>query len=193
MAQEINLVQEIAEEEIKKGVYKKKLNLATLVFVGTVLAIMLLFFVYWLVLAGSASLINSRTRDAESRILQENRKEITRRALVTKLDEANKLLKTSSPYSLSITKLLTLLNNSKATLSESGITGSEFRLVGSVRNSSGFKRLADDLNSPEMTEVFADVALTSLSSSGASYDFVIEARFLPTGLLTELQGDQLPQ
>ncbi|MCH7541978.1 hypothetical protein IH981_04370, partial [Patescibacteria group bacterium] len=99
MAQDINLLPEISEAEVKSGAYRRKINFTAVASLLVVAAILLALFGYWLFLAAQSRRIDSQTKEAESVILSQSRKEITRRSLVEKLDEVDKFILGVIPYS----------------------------------------------------------------------------------------------
>ena len=166
MAQDINLLPEITEEEVRKSAYTRRVNfvaIASLLVVGTIL---LAVFGYWLFLAANSERLKVQTKNAEEQILSPSltRKEITRRSLIERLNEAGQFIASVVPYSESIDKIIKFFSVSKVSLTENEFKDSgDLTLIGEFDSPSHFKTLTDKFTSEGETVNFGSVTLVSLT------------------------------
>ena len=180
MAQEINLVPEIAEEEIKKGVYRQKSNVAALVSLVIVVAIILGLFGAQLLLLFLEKRTDSDTQKARDAISAQKDKDITRRSLVEKLTKAQEFLALRSPYSVGFGSLIKLAADSNLILKETKFEESGIVTVtGEAASSAELAKLITSLDAASFTKNFAEAQLVSLTgSSGKPYTITLDFRFL---------------
>ena len=185
MAEDINLLPEVTEKEVKKGVYQRTVNMAAIIALLIVAAILLALFGYQFFLASTAKRIDSQTKSAEQEISNQRSKEITRRALVGKLDVANIFLASSTPYSEAMGKILGVFKKSGITLVESTFKGAgQISISGEAKSSNNFGKLVDGLTDEKLSDTFDRVRLVSLTGvEKEPYKFTIDLRFLKKGLM----------
>jgi len=193
MAQDINLLPEITEEEVRKSTYTRRVNfvaIASLLVVGTIL---LAVFGYWLFLAANSERLKVQTKNAEEQILSPSltRKEITRRSLVERLNEAGQFVSSVIPYSESIDKIIKFFSASKVSLTENEFKDSgDQTLIGEFVSPSHFKTLTDKFISEGETENFDNVTLVSLTKEEldektgkeGNYIFNLGMKYLKKGI-----------
>lgn len=183
MAQDINLLPEISEAEVKSGAYRRKINFTAVASLLVVAAILLALFGYWLFLAAQSRRIDSQTKEAESVILSQSRKEITRRSLVEKLDEVDKFISGVIPYSEAVEGLIDMLKKSSTKLQKGVFLGANISVTGEVAASKNFKTFVDQLISEASKEAFGNVLLTSFrKEEDEPYVFTIEMDYLKQGV-----------
>jgi len=182
MAEGINLLPEIAEVEVKKGVYRRKINIFALLVLAVLVTILLGFIFYWGYLGVRAKLLSDQTATAEKKILDQRAKEINQRALVDKLDMSKNFLTTALPYSVSIDKIIGILEGA-ATLTDNKFDSKNLDITGEVSDSGKFSTLVDRLNDPALSGTFGTLVLNSLTKDVADkpYKFDISFKFLKEG------------
>ena len=184
MAQEINLVPEIAEEEIKKGVYKRKGNLVAIVSLLVVIAITLGFFGVELLLFGWSEKIDSDTKTAKEEILDQKATDITHRSLVDKLQKAADFLSSRVSYTLGFSTLVDILENSDTVLKESDFASNGIVTVTGEAASS--TQLGKILEMFSTSSTFSAARVSSLTGgAGKPYTFTVDFRFNKKGLAQE--------
>lgn len=108
MAKTINLLPKIAEEELKKGVYRRRLSIFSSVILIVVLVLVIGIFAFR---TYQVSLLNNLKKSSsakESSILSDQFKEVILRTLNLKLNKIAAVLKTSPKYSEYISDLSSL-------------------------------------------------------------------------------------
>lgn len=181
----INLLPEVAEKEIKSGVYKRKVNLVALgilVLVGVAIVGILVF---QGILALQANSIKNQTAEAEDRILENQEVEIKARATKEKLDKAEELLKKAIPSSdfvAQISKSAATTEPIKVTsldIAESG----EALVGGTAVNSEVFKQWVANLTSSDSKKYFDKINTVSLTGNPTEgYLFSFKMSFLEKGV-----------
>src|SRR4030043_671951 len=163
MSEEINLLPEISEEEIKTGTYRRKINVTVIIALLVAMAIFAVLVGYWLFLGITVKQIAKQTEEAEQNILQGDQKEITHRSLSAKLDEAKTFLSESLPFSISLDKLEPVLKDAGVTLTEGKFSNDgRITITGEAPTVDSFARLVAGLNAKALTETFHPVTLHSL-------------------------------
>src|SRR3989344_5806972 len=146
MAQSINLLPQIAEQEIQRGVYKKKINLvaiASLLFVGVV-AVGL--FSYQLFLSTQARSIEAKTKEKEAEISKKAETEIQQRALIDKLEAVRSYLEKNKSTAVAFKKIIELANTGSITLNKVEVNSSgTITIAGSSPTSTNLGSLFDRL------------------------------------------------
>lgn len=178
---EINLVPEIAEEEIKKGGYKRKSNIVailSLLFIGAVIGGL---FAVQLALYGWRVKVDSDTKNAESYILSEKEKDINRRSLVEKLKRAESFLNTRIPYSAGVEELINVFKETSVVLKNVNFEKDDIvSISGEAANSADLDKLITSLISNKTAKTFSTVELVSLvGTKDKPYTFTIDFRFPP--------------
>ena len=197
MAAGIELLPEGTEEEAKKGVYKRSVNVIAIVSLLIVAAVLFGLFGYQLFLSASARSIETRTKDAEQQILSQSGKEATHRLLVDKLETTSNFLSSQLVYSEGFKEILSILNKSgaKLTNSEFGSDG-VFRIVGKSKNSKVLGKLIGGLINEARAGTFDQVELVDLSKEDSEEDraepyvFTIDMKFLKKGLMSATASAQ---
>ena len=178
---EINLVPEIAQEEIKKGVYRRKSNIAAIVslvvigvIIGSLFAAQLALFVW-------GNKVESDTKTAEDIILSEKEKYITRNSLVDKLKKAESFLAARVPYSAGFTELAAVLKDTNVVLKQADFGEDDLVTVsGEAANSTDLDKLISVLVSDKTKKTFGAVQLVSLTGTKENpYTFTVDFRFPP--------------
>jgi hypothetical protein len=193
MAEDINLLpQEAAEKETKKGTYNRTVNIAAIVSLLVVAAILLGLFGYQLFLSTTIKRIDSQTKEAEQNILDQSRKEITHRALVEKLEDASKFLSSQLRYSSDYKIIINVLKKSKATLTEGKLDNDgSFSVTGEAKSSRNLQKFINGLTSTGVNDDLNEVRLVSLTKIPKEpYKFVIDYKVLKKGLLEETSNSQ---
>ena len=183
MVKEINLVPEIAEAEIKKGVYKKKSNLAaviSLLFFGGLIA---LVFALQALLFIWGEKIERDTKGAEELILSQKEKDITRRALVDKLKKAESFLSTRIPYSAGLGELMAVFKDTNVILKDASFEEDNVvNISGQAANSADLDKLLNALVGGSAANAFGGLQLVTLSGNkDKPYTFTVDFRFPKPG------------
>ncbi len=185
MAQDIDLMPpEASKKEKTAGSVNRTVNVTAIVSLLVVAAILLGLFGYQLFLASSAVRIDSQTKDAEEQILDQASKEITHRALVSKLDDTANFLNSRLLFAESYKIVLDVLKKSGAV-----VTGGElnndgtFTIIGDAKSTKVFRSLVNAFNDEKFTEDLENIKLVSLTKIPEEpYKFMIEYKVLKRGL-----------
>jgi hypothetical protein len=197
MAAGIELLPEGTEEESKKSVYKRSVNVIAIVALLIVAAVLLGLFGYQMFLSASARSIETKTKDAEQQIVSQSGKEATHRLLVDKLETTSNFLSSQLVHSEGFKEILSILNKSgaKLTNSEFGSDG-VFRIVGKSKNSEVLGKLIGGLINEARVDTFDQVELVDLSKEDSEEDkaepyvFAIDMKFLKKGLMSATASAQ---
>lgn len=196
MAEDINLLpQEAVEKEVKKGSYNRTINIAAIVSLLVVAALLIGLFGYQLLLASFSKRIDSQTQDAEQSILDQSSKEITHRALVEKLDDASKFLASRLPFSDSYTIILDVLKKSGAVLTDGKLNNDgTFTISGDAKSSENLEKLINSLTDSSVRSAIDDIKLVSLTKIPTEpYKFTIDYKFLKKGLFEASSSAEVTQ
>lgn len=185
MAQDIDLMPpEATKKEKTTSSINRTVNVTAIVSLLAVATILLGLFGYQLFLASSAVRIDSQTKDAEEQILDQASKEITHRALVSKLDDTANFLNSRLLFAESYKIVLDVLKKSGAV-----VTGGElnndgtFTIIGDAKSTKVFRSLVNALNDEKFTEDLENMKLVSLTKIPEEpYKFMIEYKVLKRGL-----------
>ncbi len=181
----INLLPEVAEKEIKAGVYKRKVNLAALVALGAIGIVIIGILVLQGALAIQANIVKDQTAQAENQIRQNQAVEIKAKATKEKLDKIEQLLTTAIPSSTFVTEVtkataatppvkITSLN-----ISENG----EAFVDGLAANSEAYKQWIANLTSDSSKDYFSKINAVSLTGNPSEgYKFSFKLTFLKKGV-----------
>ena len=192
--EDINLFGEVAQGEAKTGVFRRRINFAVIAILLLVAVAIAILFGWWLFLASSATRIASQTKTAEEEIGQQAGKEITRRSLVTKLDEARSFLSLAVPFSTSFDKLIGVLKDSGASLKDATFKNDgKVVITGTAGTSDNFGKMLDKLTSEELADTFGQINLTALTFEGSkgTYTFAIDMKFLKKGFPEATESGKL--
>ena len=181
----INLLPEVAEREIKAGVYKRKVNIVALGVLGLVGIVIVGILIFQAALALQASNIKNKTSEAEDRIRQNQAVEIKTLATKEKLDKIEQLLTSAIPSSTFVAEVskagatATPIALTNLTISQSG----EAFIDGTAVNSEIFKQWVANLTSEASQEYFAKVNVVSLTGNPTEgYKFSFKLSFLKKGV-----------
>ncbi|MEX0616782.1 MAG: hypothetical protein WD231_03175 [Candidatus Woykebacteria bacterium] len=188
MAQGINLLPQIAEDEAKKEVYKRKLNVSSIGALLGVSAILVGIFSYQLFLQTTRSRVEKESQRLEGEIVAQKEKEISQRALVDKLNQIQKTLDEEVPVSSAVANISNLAEESGAVKIENIDVNSDgdVSIGGVANNSASLSKLIKAIISERYTPKFNKVILSNLSNENkSSYKFVIDMTFIPRGLVAK--------
>lgn len=188
MAQDIDLMpREAAKKEKTTTSINRTVNVTAIVSLLVVAAVLLGLFGYQLFLASSAARIDSQTKDAEEQILAQVSKEITHRALVSKLDDTANFLNSRLLFAQSYKIILNVLKKSGAV-----VTGGElnndgtFTITGDAKSTKVFRSLVNALSDEKLNKDLENMKLVSLTKIPEEpYKFTIEYKVLKRGLFVE--------
>lgn len=180
----IDLLPEVSGAEIKQNQLQRKINLAAIGSLLVVVAILFGLFGYWLFLISTLRRIDFQTKEAEEKIIADNRKEVTRRALVDKLKEARGYLSSATPYSISYEKLGSALSTAGVLLKDADFNDKSLTFTAESPDSVGFGALVDAITSNELSDVFDKLILKTLKKENQErpYSFSVEMEFLRKGI-----------
>ncbi len=188
MAAGIEFLPKTIEEEAKQGVYKRSVNVVAIVSLLIVAAILAALFGYQMFLSTSAGSIETKTKEAEDIILSEeqNRKEVTHRLLVDKLDATSNFLSSQLVYSEGFKEILSIFRKSGANwISSEFNSNGVFRIIGKSKNSKILGKLIGGLINESRADTFDMVELVDLTKEkGEPYIFSIDMKFLKKGLMS---------
>lgn len=181
----INLLPEVAEEEIRSGVYKRKINVAALLIIGLIGAAIVAILLFQGALALQANSIKNQTAAAEDRIRQNQEVEIKARATKEKLDKIEELLNSAIPSSTfvaEVTKASATSNPIKISSINISQNGEAF-VDGTAADSEVFKQWVANLTSEESQKYFAKINTTSVTGNPSEgYKFSFKMSFLEKGV-----------
>ncbi len=181
----INLLPDVAEREIKSGVYKRKANIISLVLLGVIGVVIVGILIFQGSLALQANSIKNKTAEAEDRIRQKQALEIKALATKEKLDKIKQLLTSTIPSSAFISEITKdsattqpiVLTN--LTISQNG----EAFVDGTAVNSEVFKQWVANLTSEASQEFFDKLNAVSFTGNPTEgYKFSFKLSFLKKGV-----------
>lgn len=190
----INLLPQIAEKEIKTGVYKQKVNIFSIAALLVVFAIVAGLFAYQLFLATRSSALDSNT-ETQRQIIRDNfETEIKQRALVDKLQAVKDQFDKNKSTSAMTQKVLDLLATGKISLSKVDVDYSGGVSVSGKSNSSAevakfIEATTDDLAKDTIEKVVA----TSIIFKEGNYQFTIRFNYTKAGLLVVEEEEEVQQ
>lgn len=181
----INLLPQLTEAELKKGVYRRKINMAAFVTLAIVGVIIILLFAYQIFLKLRADSIESQTQAATAKIHEFKDVEIVNLALKQKLDKITDYLTKEIPKS----SLVEQVGNASVTNPAIKITNiqtdekGKIIVEGTAVNSASFHDWIVNLTNDTGKDYFANIDMTSLSGDRANgYKFVFSMDFLKKGV-----------
>lgn len=186
----INLLPEMAENEIKSGVYKKKINLFALILLGLVGLGFVGILIFQGALALQAGSIRRRSSDAEIRIQKNQIVEIKALATKEKLDKIEQLLTAAIPSSIFITEIskASATNQPIKVTSLSISQNGEAFVDGIAKDSNVLKQWVDNLTNQVAKEYFAKInSVTLTGNPSEGYRFSFKMTFLKKGVY-EING-----
>lgn len=176
---------QVAEKEIKAGVYKKKANLGALVILGLIGVVIVGILIFQGALAFQANNIKNQTEAAEERIANNQEVEIKALATKEKLDKIEQLLNSAIPSSTfvsEVSKSAATSNPIKLTNVTIDQNGEAF-VDGIAANSEVFKQWVANLSSEASQEYFAKINAVSLTGNPSDgYKFSFKMTFLKKGV-----------
>lgn len=183
----INLLPEVAEKEIKAGVYKRKANIASLVIIGFIGILIIGILVFQGGLALQANSIKNKTAEAESRIRKNQEFEIKALATKQKLDKIKQLLNSAVPSSEFVSRMVKDAETSQPIV----VTGLNISqngqafVDGVAVNSEIFKEWVGNLTDEASQEFLGKINVISLTGSPSDgYKFSLKLEFLKKGVYT---------
>lgn len=186
MAEDINLMpREAVQTKENKTSYTKSINVYAITVLLVAAAILIGLFGYQIFLSAQSKRIAVQTKQAEEEILSESAKEISRRALVEKIDVSSAFLNQRLKYSESYKIILNIVKSSGVVLTEGSMQNDgSFTLSGEAKSSASFKKLVDGLTSDDLKSDLEKVELVNLSKEKEEpYKFTIDYKYLKKGLL----------
>ena len=181
----INLIPDIAEKEIKSGVYKKKTNLVSLIVLGVVAVVIVAILIFQGALALQANNVSNKIEDASTRINKNVQVEIKAQATKEKLDKAEELLASAIPSSTFVQQTVKAAATSQPiTITSLSINASGEAVVdGQATNSEVLKQWVANLTAEASKEYFAKVSAVSLTGNPSEgYKFSFKMSFLKEGV-----------
>lgn len=185
MAQGINLLPEVTEQEVRKDVYKRKLNVVSIAALLAVALILLGIFAYQLSLKTLKTRAERESKNLEEQISFQKEKEIAQRALVDKLDQIDKLLDEAIPVSSAVANVSNLAKGSgRVTITALDVkSDGDVDVSGKASDSNTLGKFFNALISTNIQNIFDEVTLTTLSGErGEPYNFTINMDFKLKGL-----------
>jgi len=180
MAQAINLLPQIAEKEVKQGVYKRKINLVAIVSLLATASVALGLFAYQLVLTTQARALENNTKRVEERIKEKFELEVKQRALVDKLDAVAAYLDKNKSTAKAFRRIIDLANSGKVALSKVDFgSGGAIIVTGTAANSTNLGSFFDNLTAenPEATVTLEKPIANTISVSAAQFQFTIRVNY----------------
>ncbi|MDP2720380.1 MAG: hypothetical protein Q8O75_00255 [bacterium] len=193
MAEDINLLPEVTEEQVKKAGGRRNVNVAAISSLLIVAAILLSLFGYELFLSSSAKRIESQTKAAEENIVSQSRKEITHRLLVGKIEAASQFLASELPYSEGYSQLIEIIKKSGCVLTESTFkSDGALTIIGEAKTSSNLETLINQLTGKEAAKIFDNARLVDLvwDNKNNFYKFTIDVKFLKKGIKPQISSNK---
>lgn len=185
MAQSINLLPRITEDQARKEVYKKKINVTSIAALLAVALIFLSLFAYQLFLQTSRSRVDRQSQNIEEEISSQKEKEISQRALIDKLDQIDSLLGSAIPNASAVANISDIAKKS-GNISIGNVSiqsDGDVTFGGVATDSKKIEKLIKELISSEERGIFGAITLQNLSrEEDEPYNFTINMDFLLKGL-----------
>ena len=186
MAQGINLLPELTEQEVKKEFYRRKISVVSIAALLSVAIVLLGIFAYQLFLQTSRSRVEREAKSIEKQILEQQDKEILQRTLVDKLNQIRVILSEAVPISSAVANISNLARESGGISIKSVDLKSDgdVSLAGAASNSRALGRFFNAVISSETQKIFDQIVLNHLSrDKGSPFNFSINMDFKPRGLI----------
>jgi|SRR3989344_780565 len=180
MARGINLLPEIAQEEIKSGEYKKLRNVISFFLLSIVILSVAVIYLYQFSLSQQAKNLSEKSGQLEASIKVQATKEVAARAINTKLTRLATLLPQIKENSQTLSNLLGLTIGSSVSVSQLAISANDITVSGNVGATAaalGFFDNLLDLN--QGGKDFTDVELTSYAKNENDIQFQLRFREIP--------------
>ncbi|HSX57666.1 MAG TPA: hypothetical protein VLE47_00145 [Candidatus Saccharimonadales bacterium] len=181
----INLLPQITENEIKTGVYKRKINVVAIAVIGLIGVIILLILLVRGYLYVQSNLLENRRKEAVSSIQKNASVEVKAIATKEKLDKIYTLLTTTIPSSTLVDQIdKAALTSPTIAVTEVDISANGETFVGgSAKTSDVFKQWVGNLTNKAANDYFDKVNLVSFSGNPTDgYKFSIKLSFLKKGV-----------
>lgn len=191
----INLLPQLTEQEIKSGVYRRKINLVALGSVGFVGIVIVALFAYQLFLTLRANSIEDRTGKATSKIVENRDTEILNRSLKEKVDQLQNILTSVVPTSTLIEQIsLAAATPQPIKLTSISVIGNdEITVEGTAVGSdpsTNLKTWIDNLTSDNGKDYFTKINMVSLTGNRFDgYKFNFTMKFIKKGIY-ELRNEK---
>jgi len=186
MAQDINLMpQEAVQTKESKTSHTKSINVYAITVLLIAAAILISLFGYQLFLSAQGKRVATQTKQAEEEVLSQSAKEISRRALVEKIDVSSAFLNQRLKYSEAYKIILDIVKKSGVTLTEGSLQNDgSLSLSGESKSSANLKKLVAGLTSEDLKSDLEKIELVNLTKEkGEAYKFTIDYKYLKKGLL----------
>lgn len=181
----INLLPQLTEAEINKGVYRRKTIITSIASLGIIGAIIIALIAYQIFLKLSADDIKTRSKKAENQVSQYQEVEIANLALKEKLDKIEQILTSEIPVSTLVNQIgVAALTGTTIKISNiSASANGETFVDGTAADSNVFSQWVDNLTSDSSQEFFAKINLISLNrTTEGNYKFSFKMTFLKRGV-----------
>ena len=191
MAQSINLLPQLAEAEIQKGVYKRKINLVAIGSLLLVLAVTLGLYSWQLFLSTQARRAETQASEKEKEISQKAPLEIKQRTLVDKLEAAKAYLDKNKSTAVAFKEIIDLTNAGAVSLTKVDVNSAgEINITGNTSGSTQLGVLFDNLTNEGAQVSLSKVVATSVTLSSGGYQFSIRLNYTKNGILPERLKDE---
>lgn len=175
MVKTINLLPKIAEAELKKGIYRKRVNLASIIVLITVLIIVSGVFTFRALRLNSLDTVKKSSATKESSILSMQVKEVMLRSISSKINRVVSVLNSSPKYSVYIEDLNSL--GGGVLFTDMKIEDKTITFSALSPNSDSLTTFINNLLSPDLGgRKFKDVTLSSLSYSAKEGNYKIAVK-----------------
>ena len=186
MAQSINLIPQVAEAEIQKGVYKKKINLVAIGSLLIVGAVLIGLFSYQLFLSIQSKNLDALSSEKEKEILEKAPVEIKQRTFIDKLEAIKTYWEKNKSTASAFKKIIDLVNNGSVTLTKVDVNSAgEVTLAGNSAGSANLGNLFDSLTNSGAQVSLDKVVATNVALAGPVYQFTIRLNYTKKGILPE--------
>src|SRR3989344_2328662 len=172
MARGINLLPEIAQEEIKSGEYKKLRNVISFFLLSIVILSVAVIYLYQFILSQQAKNLSEKSGQLEASIKVQATKEVAARAINTKLTRLATLLPQTKENSETLSNLLELTIGSSVLVNQLTVSANDVTVSGSVGATAAALCFFDSLLSQNRGgKNFTDVELVSYARNENDIQF----------------------
>ncbi|MDP2671392.1 MAG: hypothetical protein Q8P13_02910 [bacterium] len=182
----INLLPQVAETEIKKDVYKRKISVAAVASLLAVAGIIIALFGYQLFLSARDRTLTAETTEKTAQITSpENAAlEVKQRALIGKLEAITGYLNSNKSTARAFKQIITLASSGQVSLSRVELSSAgAITVAGFASTSSNLGRFFDNLTDEKATVSLEKVVASSVSLTSNSYQFTVRLNYTKPGLL----------
>jgi len=180
MARGINLLPEIAQEEIKSGEYKKLRNVISFFLLSIVILSVAVIYLYQFILSQQAKNLSEKSGQLEASIKVQATKEVAARAINTKLTRLATLLPQTKENSETLSNLLELTIGSSVLVNQLTVSANDVTVSGSVGATAAALGFFDSLLSQNRGgKNFTDVELVSYARNENDIQFQLRFKEIP--------------